>query len=94
MLSAVAQLIGLVSVDDLGEGALLVFSLLTTALAMGGLARFRRTDWYAWQRTRPPAREGAPIGRLVAIGVLVGVLGALAGPVDDGFEVDVRVADR
>jgi hypothetical protein len=93
VLSVVGELVGLVSVDDLGQGLLLTFSLTTTALALGGLASFRRTDWYAWQRTTPPAHEGAPIGQLVAIGLLVGVLGGLARPVDGGLEVDT-VADR
>jgi hypothetical protein len=36
-LSAVSELVGLVLVDELGEGVLLVLSLATTALALGGL---------------------------------------------------------
>jgi hypothetical protein len=71
-----------------------VFSLATTAVALAGLARFHRTDWYAWQRKKPPAHDGAPIGQVVAIGVLVGVLGGLIGPVDDGLDVRISVADR
>jgi hypothetical protein len=63
-------------------------------LAWVVLARFRGTDWYTWQRTKPSAHEGAPIGQLVAIGVLVGVLGGLTGPVGDGLDVRVRVANR
>lgn len=94
LLSALGELVGLVSVDDGGRAVLAVLSLATTAVALVGLARFRDTDWYAWQRTRPSADEGAPIGQLVAIGVLVGVLGGLTGPVDDGLDVHIRVADR
>lgn len=93
MLSAVGDLVGVVSVDDLGRGALVAFSLMTTAVTMGALASFRHTDWYAWQRTKPPAHDGAPIGALVLVGVLFGVLGGPAGPVDDGIQVNVRVAD-
>jgi len=93
-LSAIGGLAGLVSVDDPGRALLAVLSLATTAVALAGLAAFCRTDWYAWQRTKPPAREGAPIRRLVAIGMLVGVLGGLAGPVDDGLDVRVNFADR
>ena len=63
-------------------------------LAWVVLARFRGTDWYTWQRTKPSAHEGAPIGQLVAIGVLVGVLGGLTGPVGDGLDVRVSVANR
>ena len=90
MLGVIGGLVGLVSVDDLGQTALAVLSLATGAGALAGLARFRRSDWYAWQRTRPSAHEGAPIGQLVAIGVLVGVLGGFIGPVDDGLDVRVN----
>ncbi len=94
LLSVIGGLVGLVSVDDLGQAALAVLSLAATAVALAGLARFRRTDWYAWQRTKPSAHEGAPIGQLVAIGVLVGVLGGLTGPVDDGLDARISVGDR
>lgn len=94
VLSVIAELVGLVSVDDLGQAALVMLSLATTAVALAGLARFRRTDWYVWQRTKPSTHEGLPISQLVAIGVLVGVLGGLTGPVDGGFDVRISVADR
>ena len=88
-------LVGLVPVDDLGrQTALDVISLATTAVALVGLAMFRRTDWYAWQRAKPSANEGAPIGQLVVIGVLVGVVGGLTGPVDEGLNVSIQVAGR
>ncbi|MEV7429852.1 hypothetical protein AB0N29_09565 [Nocardioides sp. NPDC092400] len=93
-LSLLTELVGLATVDDLGEGALLVLALTATAVSLAGLERFRRSDWYAWQCTDPPSHVGARIGRLVAIGVLVGVLGGLAGPADDGIDVHVRVAER
>ena len=93
MLGLIGGLVGLVSVDDLGRTALAVLSLATTVVALAGLARFRRSEWYAWQRTRPSAHEGAPIGQLVAIGVLVGVLGGIIGPVDDGLDARVNVGD-
>lgn len=67
VLSMIGGLVGLVSADDPGQAALAVLALTTTAVALAGLARFRRTDWYAWQRTKPSAHEGAPIGQLVAI---------------------------
>ena len=88
-------LVGLVSVDDPGrQTALDVASLATTAVALVGLAMFRRTDWYEWQRAKPSANEGAPIGQLVVIGVLVGVVGGLTGPVDEGLNVSIQVAGR
>ena len=94
VLSVIGELAGLGSVDDRGQATLAVISLATTAVALAGLARFRRTAWYAWQRTKPPGHDGAPIGQLVAIGVLVGALGGLTGPVDDGLDVRIQVADR
>ena len=90
----VAGLIAVVSVDNLGQTALAVVSLATPGVALAGLASFRRSDWYQWQRTRPSAHEGPPIGRLVTIGVVVGMLGGLVGPVDDGLDIRVNVADR
>ena len=94
VLSLIVQFVALVSVDDLGQAAVVALSLATTVLALAGLARFRRTEWYAWQRTKPSPHEGAPIGQLVAMGVLVGVLGGLIGPVDDGLDVRISVAER
>lgn len=82
LLSLVGELVALVLADDLGQASVAVVSLATSGVALAGLAGFHRSDWYAWQRTRPPVHEGAPIGQLVAIGVLVGVLGGLMGPVD------------
>ncbi|MFC6287126.1 hypothetical protein ACFP3Q_16945 [Nocardioides sp. GCM10027113] len=94
-LALVAEVLGILSVGDAGQAAWLILSLATTAAALAGLAAFSSSDWYAWQRTRPAAREGAPIGSLVAIGVLVGVLGGLMGPVDaNGIDVRISVADR
>jgi hypothetical protein len=94
ILAGIGGLVGLISVDDAGQIALVVLSLATTAVALAGLARFHRSDWFAWQRSRPSTQEGAPIGQLVAIGVLVGVLGGVVGPVDDGLDVRVNVAAR
>jgi hypothetical protein len=93
VLSLVVDLVDLASADRGGQVATSVLSLATTVAALAGLAWFRRTDWYAWQRQKPPARAGAPIGRLVAIGMLVGVLGGLIGAVDDGVNVRVDVGD-
>lgn len=94
VLSVLGELVGLGSVDDLGETALALFSLATTVVAMAGLASFRQSDWYAWQRTKPPTHEGASIGELVAIGMLVGALGGFTGPIDDGLDVRITVTGR
>lgn len=92
VLSAIGELVGFVAADA-GDVALLA-SFVTSVVAIAGLASFSRTEWFAWQRTKPSPREGASIGPLVAIAVLVGVLGAVAGPLDDGVQVDVRVSPR
>ncbi|TYL55007.1 hypothetical protein FXB39_05240 [Nocardioides sp. BGMRC 2183] len=94
ILSVLGGLLSVVSVDRLPRAVLAALSLATTAVALAGLARFQRSDWYRWQRSRPPAREGASIRALVAIGVLVGVLGGLVGSVDDGVDLRVSVADH
>jgi len=94
VLVLIGELVGLVFGDDVRQGGFAVLALATAALALAGLATFHRTEWFAWQRTKPPAHEGAPIGQLVAIGVLVGVLGGLIGPMDNGLDVPVAVSDR
>jgi hypothetical protein len=89
------EFVDLVLVDDVRQGTLAVLSFATAALALSGLATFHRTDWFAWQRTKPPAIEGAPIGKVVAIGVLVGVMGGLVAPIaDPGLDVPVGVSAR
>lgn len=90
----IIELAGVASADDPIEALLLVLESATTVVALAGLVRFRRTAWYAWQRTKPSSHHGAPIGQLVAIGVLVGVMGGLIGPVDDGLEARISVAGR
>lgn len=94
VVSLVGELIAMAFVDALGDAVLALASLATTVVALVALFRFSRTDWYAWQRTRPPRELGAPIGGLVAIGVLVGVLGGVAGASDDGVRMTVRVAEH
>lgn len=83
----------LVSADAPGQIAYAVLQLVAGAVSLIGLASFRRSEWYAWQRSRPPRHEGPSIGRLVAIGVLVGTLGGYVGLVDEGttMRVDVDV---
>ena len=94
MVSLIVELVWLMGVDGPGEAAVVLLSVGTTVVSLAGLVRFRRTDWYAWQRRKPPRQRGAPIGQLVAIGVLAGVLGGLTGPADDGLDVRISVADR
>lgn len=94
VLSFIAEGLSVVSEDDLGPGTLAALSLMTTAAALVGLAKFRRTDWCAWQRTRPSAHVGAPIGQLVAIGMLVGALGGVVGSADDRLDMRISVADN
>ncbi|WP_183095374.1 hypothetical protein [Nocardioides stalactiti] len=93
-LSTVGWFVALLLADDVEQATIAVLSLATAGTSFAGLLTFRQTAWYAWQRTRPPAREGASIGGLIAIGILVGVLGGIIGSADDGVDVDVRVADR
>ena len=93
VLSLIGGLVALLTVDDAGQAVLAGLSLTTTVVALAALARFRRTDWYSWQRSKPSTDHGASIGGLVAIGVLVGALGGLIGPVDSGLDVRLHVAE-
>ncbi|TGN65285.1 hypothetical protein EXE59_15950 [Nocardioides eburneiflavus] len=90
-LAFIGGLVDLVSVDDVGQAAHALLALAAGAVSLVGLAQFCRSDWYAWQRTRPSAREGASIGQLVVIGVLVGALGGYVGLVDAGVTTRVNV---
>lgn len=90
-LGFIGRLADLFSVDDVGQLAPAVLALAASAVSLAGLATFRRSDWYAWQRTRPLRREGASIGRLVAIGVLVGALGGYVALSDGGVSMRVNV---
>ena len=90
-LGFVGGVAGLVSVDSPVETAHAVLALAAGGAALAGLAMFCRSDWYAWQRTRPSGREGASIGRLVAIGVLAGALGGYVGMVDGGITARVNI---
>jgi hypothetical protein len=94
VLSLLGELGGLVTVDDPDRVGFVALSLATTVVALAGLASFRRSAWYAWQRTKPSTGQGAPIGQLVAVGVLVGAMGGLIGPADDRAEVRVSVVGR
>lgn len=87
LVSLVVELIALPEAEVLD-----LLSLGSTIVTVAALAVFSRTHWFAWQRDKPSTRQGASIAGLVAVAVLVGVLGGLTGPVDDGVQVDVRVA--
>ena len=91
VLGVIGGLADLVSVDGPGQALPAALALAAGAGSAVALARFCRSDWYAWQRTRPPAHEGAPIGRLVAIAVLVGALGGYVGAVETGVDMRVNV---
>ena len=80
-------------VDGADDLLLRVASLVTSVVQLAALVVFCRTEWFAWQRGRPPVEHGPPIGSLVTIGVVVGVLGGLAEPADDGFNVEINVAE-
>lgn len=88
-LGAVAELVGFLSYP--AEGVLDTPLVLVTVVVFGAMVAFRRSDWYAWQRTRPPGDAGAPVGRLIALGVLVGLLGGMVAPADAGLDVRLSV---
>jgi hypothetical protein len=92
-LSLVFGVIGLLLSDGQDVVRALV-SVAITAVSLGALERFRHTEWYAWQRTKPSTKVGAPIHGLVAVGVLVGALGGCVDGLDDTVHVSVQVAEQ
>ncbi|MGN0065327.1 MAG: hypothetical protein ACI379_13895 [Nocardioides sp.] len=64
----------------------------TSVVAIAALWSFCLSDWYAWQRGRPSTGLGESIGGLVLIAVVVGVLGGMAAPAENGIQLNVRVA--
>lgn len=94
VLSGIAELVAVVNPDDASSSGWSLIGLVTTGVSIAALERFRHTEWYAWQRTKPPKDEGAPIGGLLAIAVTVGVLGGLVGPAEDGFRVEMNAVGQ
>ena len=92
VLLTVLELIGLLASDGFGDALWTLAALATSLVTIAALVRFCRSDYYRWQKDRP-AEEGPAIGRLVTIGVVVGVLGGLVGPGEAGVHVDISVAE-
>jgi hypothetical protein len=87
LLGGIAEVVAVFSSDDSTPAPAALFALATTVASLAGLATFHRSEWWQWQRTRPPSSEGPSIGALVAVAVLVGVLGGVMGADQDGFNV-------
>jgi uncharacterized membrane protein YfcA len=90
VLLAVLELVGLFVSLDAGDFLWTLAALATSLVTIAAFARFCRSDYYRWQRDRP-AEQGPRIGQLVTIGVVVGVLGGLVGPVE-GQSVNVNIS--
>ncbi|MDP9822125.1 hypothetical protein [Nocardioides massiliensis] len=96
-LSALAETVALIEHLDGGaledrESVLLPAALLTTVVCLVALWRFHQSAWFAWHRNNKPAANRPSITHLVAVGVLVGALGGLAGATDDGFEAGIHIS--
>lgn len=62
---------------------------LLIALVQAALLRaYSRTDWFAWQRTRPSG--GPSLVPIVAVAALVGALSGVVGTPTDGFGASVN----
>lgn len=73
---------GLLAVVNGGSTVDVLTALLAVAIngvSLVALHRFSQSDWYAWQKTRPPATEGASIRGLLVIAAVVGALGGVTG---------------
>lgn len=59
------------------------FVRLTASLVqIVALVWFTRTEYFAWQRSRPRV-PGPPLGSLIAVAVVVGILGGVTGSAAD-----------
>jgi hypothetical protein len=87
-LSGLAELVGLFNPDTAADVVGSLVGLATTVVSLVALNQFRQSAWYAWQRTKPPTDQGESISGLLAIAAVVGVLGGLVGPADDGFRFE------
>ncbi|MDR7251397.1 hypothetical protein J2X46_000369 [Nocardioides sp. BE266] len=86
--------LGLFTSDSADDRAVTAFSVVFTAVSLVALERFSRTEWYAWQRTKPSKKAGASIRGLVAIGVLVGALGGISAPPPELADMRVNAVER
>jgi hypothetical protein len=84
----------IVSLASGGSTPFVLVDLVLTVVSLVALARFSRSDWYRWQRARPPTSAGPSITGLVAIGIAVGVLGGLVVPAEDGVRFRINSAER
>lgn len=83
-LAVVLGVLGLLIDPSWPGAASAMLSVVQAAL----LRSYARSDWFAWQRTRPAG--GPSLLPILAVAVLVGVLGGLVGASTDGLD-DVRV---
>ena len=91
VLGGIAEVVAVFSTDDSTSVPAALFGLATTLVSLVALSRFQGTDWWRWQRTRPPKDAGPSIAGLLAVAVLVGVLGGVMGVDEDGFSFTVNL---
>lgn len=99
LLSGFAEVVALIEHLDGGaledrESLLVPAALAATIICLAALWRFHQSAWFAWHRQNRPMRAGTPITQLVAVAMLVGALGGLAGATDDGFEAGFHISAR
>ena len=78
-LGTIAMVLTLLSDPSIGHAA----ELAVTIGQVAALHAFRKTEYFAWQRTDPPNRS-AGLEPLVWIALIVGVLGGILGASHDG----------
>lgn len=87
VIGVVVELTSLSSSDGFIDAVPLMFLFGCTVVAMTALWSFQKSGWFRWQRSRPPAGQGAAIGAVVALGVLVGALGGVLDPPAHGVHI-------
>lgn len=87
VIGLVVELTSLPASDGFTEAVPLMFLFGCTVVAMAALLTFQRSDWYRWQVSRPPRGQGAAIGAVVTLGVLVGAVGGVLDPPAHGVHI-------
>jgi hypothetical protein len=88
VLTALAFLAQLWTLVDRPAAGVAVDLALTTAQGWL-LLRYRRSAWFAWQRTRPA--RGPSLRPILAVAVLVGVLGGTVDAPVGAVDIDVHL---
>lgn len=80
--TAIFDLVALMDAGIAGVSGWPFVGLAASLVQLAALVAFTRTEYFAWQRSRPRV-PGPPLGSLIAVAVVVGILGGVTGSASD-----------